>query len=279
MRMASVGVPAQAVAQKMHQEGVDQTKIDLFNEFHDVTCGNNNSSLPLLQKGHAPASKIDKYANITKEDLAKDDTFSKYLKMKDVGIPTAAVTTKMAQDGIDNEKIHMFSVVFGLKASSSSLSPKLSPKKLSPKLPMLRERRRASKALQKIHWTAVAEEKLQNSLWASESIEIDDTEIERFESLFSASPTEIGGVGQKASITRKNSINTKSSSVIDPKRAVSPIVFSMFSCRPALMYLTQIYVLYFTEQYCYCISSFSCIPNFRRPLPGSGVTGRSKSQH
>ncbi len=221
MRMASVGVPVQAVARKMHQEGVDKSKIDSFNEFHGLSGANSGFPKPTPQKSQHP--KNDKFVT-SKEDIAKDDTFSKYLKMKDVGVPIAAVVTKMAQDGIDGEKIHLFSVVFGLKTTSMSSSPNLSPKKLSPKPPMIRERRRASKALQKIHWTAVAEEKLQNSLWASESIEIDDSDIERFESLFSASTIEKDRVGQKTAM-RKISTIKKKSSVIDPKRAVSLIMF------------------------------------------------------
>ena len=224
MRMAAVGVPVQAVAQKMHQEGIDKSKIELFNEFHGLASTKSNLPTRTPPKSNSQPTNIDKVAAITKEDLAKDDTLSKYLKMKEVGVPIAAVATKMAQDGIDNEKIHMFGSVFGLKTTSSSRSPKLSPKKLSSKPTGQRERRRASKALQKIHWTAVAEEKLHNSLWASESIEIDDSDVERFESLFSASPIEKGNVGQKTT-TRKNNNVKKESSVIDPKRAVSVIFF------------------------------------------------------
>lgn len=245
MRMAAVGVPAQAVAQKMHQECIDKSKIELFNEFHGLASTKSNLSARTPLKSHSQPTNIDKVAAITKEDLEKDDTLSKYLKMKEVGVPIAAVATKMAQDGIDNEKIHMFGSVFGLKTTSSSRSPKLSPKKPSPKPPGQRERRRASKALQKIHWTAVAEEKLQNSLWASESIEIDDSDIERFESLFSASPTEKGNVGQKTT-TRKNSTVKKQSSVIDPKRAVS-VIFILSSFPADYSSMTQSsYVLHRT---------------------------------
>ena len=86
--------------------------------------------------------------------------------------------------------------------------------------------RRASKALQKIHWTTVEEDKLENSLWASNNdSEVNDTEILRLEALFGQSPTRSGVVGQRKITGGSKSGNKKQTSLIDPKRAVRVIVF------------------------------------------------------
>jgi len=204
MRMVSVGVPAQAVAHKMKQEGANASKIDMFNEYHSL-APSNGAPLPLPPPRKSPS--------ITKKDLVKDNTFDKYVKMSTVGVPLMAIVTKMSQDGVDKGKIHMYSEAFGLKTSASP--------KPYPMPPMHRERRRASKALQKIHWTTVAEERLQNSLWASNSNaedEIKDSEVEKLESLFSASPNKKASGIERKKIAAKGS-NKKQSSLIDPKRA------------------------------------------------------------
>ena len=205
MRMASVGVPAKAVSHKMQQEGVDISKIAMFNEYHGLVTA---CTKP-------PASSKSQSTTFTKEDLSKDSTFDKYIKMTKVGVPCMAIAVKMKNDGVDKEKIIMFSEAFGLKPANrgSQATSKPFPKPW-------RGSRRASKALQKIHWTSVSEDKLQNSLWASgdvsEKDDIKDSEIEEIESLFSLSPIRRAAAGNKKIATNKSS---KATSVIDPKRA------------------------------------------------------------
>ncbi|KAL7550684.1 hypothetical protein ACHAWF_013903 [Thalassiosira exigua] len=206
MRMVAVGVPAEAVAHKMKSEGVEGAKIDMFKELHGLVS---TTSLPPPPSQTTPNKY--KYTKISKGDLAKDSTFSKYVKMSKVGVPLMAIVTKMSQDGLDKEKIRMFSAAFGLKTSSTT----------SPLPPLSRPAgsRRASKAMQKIHWTTVAEERLRNSLWESDSAEdeIKDCEIEKLESLFSASPMKKAGLGHRKNASK--CVPKRPTSLIDPKRA------------------------------------------------------------
>jgi hypothetical protein len=145
----------------MKQESVDSSKIDIFIEFH----------------GLAPQQKPlkEKPQNIpSKEDLMKDHVLVKYVKMTKVGVPIPAVCSKMTQDNVDLEKMDLFNLAFGLVKTNS---PKRSP---IPRVP--RGRRRASTALQKIHWSAVADEsKLKNSVWACQAAdpELDETDIQK----------------------------------------------------------------------------------------------------
>jgi hypothetical protein len=263
MRMVSVGVPAEAVANKMKSEGIEEAKIAIFNEFHGIgTSSPDNCSLPPMRKASEPPSKFDKNANIIpKEDLAKDGTLSKYIKMSNVGVPLSAVLAKMSQDGIDNEKINIFNVAFGLK-TAGAISPKRKP------TTMQRGQRKASKAMQKIHWTTVAEERLQDSLWASNNgIEIKDSDIEKLESLFSASPKNKSVGGQVRAVSKTQ----EPTRLIDPKRAVSSqchgfIVDDDFFSESVFCPLTV------SEQCCHCIGSVSILFDLRRPLSGSSIS-------
>ena len=217
VKMSAVGVPPQAVVHKMESDGVDAAKIKLFKEYHGLVKAASTPAASSTQQAKTPR---EKYANLTNDDLVKDDTFAKYLKMKDVGVPLMAITKGMSRDGIDKEKIQMFSVVHGISESASTR--KSSAAAASPM-----RGRRASKALQKIHWTTVEEDKLENSLWASNNdSEVNDTEILRLEALFGQSPTRSGVVGQRKITAGSKSGNKKQTSLIDPKRAVRVIVFA-----------------------------------------------------
>ena len=116
-------------------------------------------------------------------------------------MPLMAIVASMSRDGVDKDKIQMFSCVNGLVTSAAK------------KRTTTPHRRRASKALQKIHWQTVAE--VENSLWANPAIEdvIDDKEISRLEELFAKSPKR-SGTKLKKKDTKKQMNN-----IIDPKRA------------------------------------------------------------
>ena len=252
MQMVSFGVPVEAVANKMKSEGIEKAKIAIFNEFHGLGISSPDlHSLPLTRKASVPTSKFDKNVNIiSKEDLAKDGTLSKYVKMSNVGVPLSAVLAKMSQDGIDNEKINIVNAAFGLK-TAYAISPKRKPTTTQ------RGQMRASKAMQKIHWTPIlAEERLQNSLWASANgVEIKDSDIEKLESLFSASPKNKSVGGQVRAVAKTQ----EPTGLIDPKRAVSS-QYHGFTCQTTIPTQSLSFPPYtVSEQYCNCIGSVSSL--------------------
>ena len=254
MQMVSFGVPAEAVANKMKSEGIEKAKIAIFNEFYGLGISSPDlHSLPLTRKASVPTSKFDKHVNIiSKEDLAKDGTLSKYVKMSNVGVPLSAVLAKMSQDGIVNEKIIIYNAAFGLK-TANAISPKWNP------TTMQRGQRRASKAMQKIHWTPIlAEERLQNSLWASDNgVEIKDFDIEKLESLFSASPKNKSVGGQVRAVAKTQ----EPTSLIDPKRAVSSQCHGFISQTTIPTQSLSFRPSTDSEQYCNCIGSVSSLFN------------------
>ena len=143
------------------------------------------------------------------------------------------------QDEFDKDKIHMFSVVHGAKPTSTRRSSAVAASPMRG--------RRASKALQKIHWTTVEEDKLENSLWASSSgndSEVNDAEILRLEALFGQSPTR-SGVGQRKITAGSQSSNKKQASLIDPKRAVSSCIACAPSCRVCIVSLYSSFLTLF----------------------------------
>jgi len=204
MKMKAVGIPVDAILHKMTQDGVQATTIDNFRQRLDDTGTNMKPTESITE------SNVHKTTNLSKEDLAKDATLSKYVKMSAVGVPLPAVVAKMMQDGIVNEKINLFMANFGLEVATSAMAATRKPSSTH------REERRASKALQKIHWTTVAEERLENSLWASDNGRevIKESDIAKLESLF--------GIASPKPKTLVKPVVAKiqeTSCLIDPKRA------------------------------------------------------------
>ena len=151
---------------------------------------------------------------MSKEDLAKDKHTQKYVNMSKFGVPLMAIVAKMGQEGVEKERIREFGVAFGLQTSSHKAAPKPFPG------------RRASKAMQKIHWTTVAEERLSNSLWATPrdaEEDIKDREIEQLKSLFGASPIKKAGGVRRRKCAAKSINKGPPPSLIDPKRAVRDV--------------------------------------------------------
>eukprot|EP00985_Skeletonema_marinoi_P010141 scaffold4781_cov141-Skeletonema_marinoi.AAC.6 len=185
-KMKTVGVPLPAILQRMSRDGVCNSAIQMFQQ--QMTNGE-ESTLPSqlqvsstkVQTNEVVVTSPAKSTTQQKEDLLKDKSLMKYVQMKKVGVPVAAVAMKMSQDGIDDKQINSFRVAYGLDSSG-----KKTPKQL-PAPP----HRRSSKAMQKVHVSTIKEEKLRNSLWALSSqidAEISQKEVEELESLFSASP-------------------------------------------------------------------------------------------
>ena len=196
-------VPPEAVVQKMKQESVNLLKVDLFKEFHGLLPEEPPQKPLTRQQQNVPS----------KEDLMQDSVLSKYIRMTKVGVPIPAVCSKMTQDKVDLDKILMFNLAFGLVKTKS-------PKR-SPIPPVPRSRRRASTALQKIHWNTVADETLlRNSVWASQTndgSELDAADIQKLESLFASVQNNRATVAAKKETAKKDT--KKKTSLIDPKRA------------------------------------------------------------
>ena len=134
----------------------------------------------------------------------------------------------MKQDGITAEKISLFSQAHGLNAPEKSSPMKKSQKSNNNNNELLcvPSARRASVTLQKIHWKAVSEKNLENSLWAEKvdekEEELDQAEIEQLESLFGAKPhlhhTNTKTLNKSNSLS-KNKPKKESVNLIDMKRA------------------------------------------------------------
>lgn len=182
----------------MVQESVEPSKIDIYKEFHNL--------MPREQ----PRKEKQQQNIPTKEDLMKDDVLAKYVRMTKVGVPVPAVCSKMTQDNISPTKIHLFNLAYGLV--------KVKSPKRSPIPPLPRGRRRASTALVKIHWNTVDQSLLKNSVWASqtEGSELDESDIQKLESLFATAQINRAAAATKKAVAKKN---MKKTSFIDPKRA------------------------------------------------------------
>ena len=185
----------------MQQETIEKSKIDLFKDYHGLLTKETKKPLVEMQQ------------NIpSKEDLMKDSVLSKYVRMTKVGVPIPAVCSKMTQDKIDSDKVELFELAYGV-----AKSPKRCPK---PNTPMPQGRRRASTALTKIHWNAVADEGLlKNSVWAAKNAhesELDTSDIEKLELLFASVQTKRAAAAVKKTALKKE---VKKTSLIDPKRS------------------------------------------------------------
>lgn len=183
----------------MQQELIGKSKIDLFKGFHG-----------LIEMQQSIPSKEDLQNVPSKEELSKDSVLSKYVRMTKVGVPIPAVCSKMTQDMVDPAKIQLFEHAFGV-----AKSPKRSPK---PNTAIPLGRRRASTALQKIHWNTVADERLlRNSVWAAnDESELDASDIEKLEMLFASVQNQRASNAVKKATSKKD---VKKTSLIDPKRA------------------------------------------------------------
>eukprot|EP00984_Skeletonema_dohrnii_P022576 scaffold11687_cov136-Skeletonema_dohrnii-CCMP3373.AAC.1 len=214
--MKTVGVPLPAIMQRMSRDGVCDSAIQMFQQQMTKRDESALPSQPQLSCTNTdPSNEVvvtspAKSTTQQKEDLLKDKSLMKYVQMKKVGVPVAAVVMKMSQDGIDNKKIDSFRVAYGLDSSG-----KKTPKHL-PAPP----HRRSSKAMQKVHVSTIKEEKLRNSLWTLSSqidAEISQKEVDALESLFSrpSAKTAIGSKRGKGVRPAKQS----SAMIIESKRA------------------------------------------------------------
>jgi hypothetical protein len=187
MKMGTVGIPAQAVANKMRQDGVDKKKIAAFECVNGLAyCHSHRGSVPYEGKDDTNLGSKTTIEE-AKALIENDSSVAKYMKMGTVGIPAQAVANKMRQDGVDKKKIAAFEFVNGLAYCHSHRGP--IPKLSLPPPPLQTSSRRTSVAMQKIHWKPVSQERVGNSLWASATDSesaIDDSEVRELENLFGA---------------------------------------------------------------------------------------------
>ena len=186
-KMKIVGVPLPAILQRMSRDGVSDSTIELFKQ--QTIKGDKStppshpqtSSRKTIKSNEVAVASPAKPNAQQRGELLKDEAMLKYVQMIKVGVPAAAVAMKMSQDDIADEKINSFRVAYGLDP----------PGKMIPKQLPAPPHRRSSKAMQRVHWSTIEEEKLRNSLWTLSSqinAEISQKEVEELESLFSASP-------------------------------------------------------------------------------------------
>jgi hypothetical protein len=158
-----------------------------------------------------------------KKKFDNDDELSKFRKMASFGVPYESIANKMRQESISAEKIDLFEIAFGLKLANNSIQQRSQGgnpiQGIELPLPPPISRRTSVK-MQKIHWKAVSEEKLGDSLWANTTdydSDIDDKEVKQLESLFGATQAKPTSNIKKQRTT--NSSNVKNSCLIDMKRA------------------------------------------------------------
>ena len=209
IRMASVGVPVVSVVQKMQGEGVSTSKITQF----QVAYG-------LITEAKAAAANEDAEPAAapvpTKEELMADSELVKFVKMASFGVPPPSIVQKMKGEGVPEAKINMFEVVYGL--STAKAGSKFKPPSAAP------PPRRTSVKMQKVHWNALSEEKLEGSVWRSTDSNNDDglghDDIKELEGLFGASESKVGSSGpQRGAEESSSSGKSKVVSLIDPKRS------------------------------------------------------------
>ena len=215
-KMKAVGVPLPAILQRMSRDGLSDSTIQTFQQSMQAQ---EPKTLEANSSNVTPSSKCviaspPRPCDNLKENLKKDESMSKYVNMKKVGIPAEAVVMKMKQDGMEEERITAFRAAYGLSFSSSSSS-----KKNQKTLPVGSMHRRSSKTLQKIHWKAINnDEKLRDSLWTSNvKAEVSEKQLKELESLFSASPRKTAAVAIKRGKAAPN--RTSTTTFIETKRA------------------------------------------------------------
>lgn len=204
VKMASVGVPFLSIIHQMEKDGISEPEINLFRSKYCSERKINDSRYKFqLKDSPVKSSSSILRASICKPATPKDPQISKYLKMASVGVPPESVCQKMERDGISIEKVTALKVALGVVENSGGV--KISEPSLMS--------RRTSVKMQKLHWNAIDENKLQNSVWASvEESEIDAEELGHLEDLFRALPTSVRTTKEK----RKDS--TENLAFVDSRR-------------------------------------------------------------
>ena len=256
-KMIAVGIPIESVAHKMKADGISLNVIKVFlatakgesdsknHKMESIGSLQRNvllqSNNPLTATSEVIKGSVSLMAAIQGKDehriktstdseiilsaseckiiFEKDNQLSKFRKMASVGVPPQSIVNKMRQEGITDAQINIFEIAFGLKSTNQSSHQQNKFQQIGLPLPP-QVARRTSVKMQKIHWKAVSEEKVGNSLWADTTdfdSDIDDKEVKQLESLFGATRTKpINNIKKQGS---SNPQTMKNSCLIDMKRA------------------------------------------------------------
>ncbi len=190
VRMASVGVPAQNVAMKMLQDGIPEVKIKKFREAFGLAIDHTKRSESAdgvnEDDDEEDDDELENEGPVpTKEELFEDADMIKYMKMAKMGIPPQSVTHKMKQEAVSDAKIRLFERCFGI--AEPLRKSKRAKKKVSEPI-----KRRTTVKMQKVHWNAISEEKLEGSVWGAGAPDDDDLahdDIKELEGLFGEAKT------------------------------------------------------------------------------------------
>jgi hypothetical protein len=185
VKQAKMGVPPPAIVAKMVGEGIAGKKINGFRR----TFG-----LPVADEEEESEEAAEEPV-LSKEELAADPDLAKFVKQAKMGVPPAAIVNKMRGEGVADAKVESFERTFGLATASKT------KKKKQPPLPTMP--RRTTVKMQKVHWNAVDESKLQGSVWGANEEELGKDDITELEGIFGeakmGSPKGGGGPSGKKS--------------------------------------------------------------------------------
>ena len=227
-KMCKMGVPPEGVAGKMKGDGVEHTKVVMF--LRAYAPDSSLLSPPPAAKPEYSDEEEDEEEEtpvpvVDKATLKADPVLGKFAKMCAMGVPAAAALGKMTAEGVPVDQIAIFAVAHGMDPPGRRKSPmkrkggRRAPPGAPPSAALAAAaNRRTSVPMQTIHWDAIPQEKLQNSVWASDNKidEIDDNEIKQLESLFSVAPAK--SVAPKGGVKGGNA-KIAPPSVLDGKRA------------------------------------------------------------
>ena len=158
VKMASVGVPPESVAQKMETDGIDRSKISSFRAAFNIASNEDTEDSEAQEKLEP---------SLTKDGLLAIPEVAKYVRMTKMGVPPMAVSQKMTKDGVEKANILKFEVTFGLAVAPAS--------KLNSAIPLAK--RRTTVKMTKVHMKSISSDKLKNSLWGAEDTKNDDDEL------------------------------------------------------------------------------------------------------
>jgi hypothetical protein len=207
VRQAKMGVPPPAIVNKMRGEKVDAGKVNDFCRAFGLDHLVEEAGGGGAEEKEEEEEEEEEEPVLTKEELAQDPDLGKFVRQSKMGVPPQAILNKMRGEGVAADKIESFERTFGLA------TPKKAKKSSKALLP-----RRTTVKMQKIHWNAVDESKLEGSVWGQDEEELGKADIEELEGLFGeakmGSPK--GGAGKKAGGKKAQSGGAK---LVDEKRA------------------------------------------------------------
>ena len=200
VKQAKMGVPPPAIANKMISEGIHPNKINDFRR----TFG-----LP-VEAERAPDDEESEEEEkeepvLTKEELAADPDLTKFVKQAKMGVPPPAIVNKMRGEGVAADKVEKFERTFGLAVA-----------KTKKKKPLPSMQRRTTVKMQKVHWNAVDESKLQGSVWGQDEEELGKDDIQGLEGLFGEAKLGSPKGGAKGGGAKKAPV---AAALVDGKRA------------------------------------------------------------